>query len=79
MSDFKPGDRVTYEDYGVTRRAVVLGIGPNSGTVAYIRRLDGPLAGRKHVTFTVCLTKEADPPLTDGREVLRMFARSVNV
>jgi hypothetical protein len=61
MSDFKPGDRVTYEDYGITRRATVTGIGPNSGRVVYLRQLDGPLAGGKAWKHAESLTKEAAP------------------
>ena len=57
MTQFNPGDLVTYTDYGTPYRAKVTEVKPSG--IVYVRRLDGPLAGRMKWTFSECLTKEA--------------------
>ena len=57
MTQFNPGDLVTYTDYGTPYRAKVTEVKPSG--IVYVRRLDGPLAGRMKWTFSESLTKEA--------------------
>lgn len=57
MTQFKPGDAVTYENFGTLYRAKIIEIRPSG--VVFIRRLDGPLAGRMTWKHKESLTKEA--------------------
>ena len=56
ITKFIPGDRVVFCAYGVPQSAVV--IEAKSSGVVYVRRVGGPLAGRKTWMHGESLIKE---------------------
>ena len=57
MSQFKPGDRVFFNAYGVPQSAIVVEAKPSG--IVYVRRVGGLMDGRKTWMHSESLTKEA--------------------
>ena len=57
MENIKAGDTVEWISYAELRSGIVLSINPKS--VAVVRRLDGPMAGRLTWVFPASLRRKA--------------------
>jgi hypothetical protein len=57
MTQFNPGDRVFFNAHGVPQSAIVVESKPSG--IVYVRRVGGPMNGRKTWMHAESLIKEA--------------------